>query len=313
MAKRDYYDVLGVARDASAEDIKKAYRKLARVHHPDVSKAPDAQARFTEIQEAYATLSDESKRAQYDRFGHAGVGAKSWQPGQGGGGTRVEYDVEDLGSVFDAFFGGGGGQDPFGGFRSKRGRAQARPRSAPRRELERELAVSFEVAARGGKETLRLSHDGQSRSIEVTIPKGVSDGAKLRIRNALGEDDPTDLILRITVGKHPLFKRDGLDLTLDLPVTMGEAIFGAKVLVPTLGKPVELTVPAGTNGGSRLRLRGRGIEDAKGKTGDLYAVVRVQVPKGSALDDETREVIERVSESQGDVRSGPGWPTVHQT
>jgi DnaJ-class molecular chaperone len=304
MAKRDYYDVLGVKRDASAEEIKRAYRKLAREHHPDVSKAPDAQKKFTEIQEAYATLSDETKRAQYDRFGHAaaGAGGPQWRPT--GGSSHVEFDTEDLGSVFDAFFGGG---ESFGGFGQGR-RSKARPRPAPSREVERDLDVDFEMAARGGKKSVRIAHDGTSRSIDVTIPKGVGDGTKLRVRNAFGGEPRTDLILRVKIEKHALFKRDGLDLLLDLPLTVAEATFGAKVAVPTLDRPVELSVPPGTSGGTRLRLKGRGIEDSTGRRGDLYAEVRILAPDVSSLSDEDREALRRVGASQGEIRQGPGWP-----
>ena len=310
MAKRDYYEVLGVSRDASAEDIKKAYRSLARTHHPDVSKAPDAQQKFTEIQEAYGVLSDETKRAQYDRLGHAGVGGQGWRP-QGAGASHVEFDVEDLGSVFDAFF-GGEGRESFGGFRRGGGRGQARARPARPRVVEHDLDVDFETAAKGGKRSVRLSVDGQTRSIDVTVPRGVSDGAKLRVKSAFGEEGGarTDLILRVRVAKHPLFRREGLDLMLDLPVTLAEAALGSKVLVPTLGSPVELTVPAGASSGTRLRLKGRGIEDAKGATGDLYAIVKVVTPDPSTLDEDDREALRRISEHQLGVRAGRGWPQV---
>jgi len=308
MAKRDYYEVLGVSRDASADEIKKAYRSLARTHHPDVSKAEDAQEKFTEIQEAYAVLSDETKRAQYDRLGHAGVGAQGWRP-RGAGASHVEFDAEDLGSVFDAFF-GGEGRESFGGFRAGAGRARTRARPARPRVVEHDLDVDFETAAKGGKRSVRLTLDGQTRSIDVTVPRGVSDGAKLRVKSAFGKEGGarTDLILRVRIAKHPLFRREGLDLLLDLPVTIAEAVLGAKVLVPTLERPVELTVPEGASSGTRLRLKGRGVKDAKGATGDLYAIVKVVTPDPSGLSDADREALRRISEYKPDVRSGRGWP-----
>lgn len=305
MAQRDYYEVLGLSREASADDIKKAYRKLARELHPDVNDAADAQQKFSEVQEAYAVLSDDAKRAQYDRFGRSGVGASWSNKGGGGGGPHVEMDMEDLGSVFDAFFGGGGGHsEPFGGgFRG--GRAGTRARPSPPREVERDFEVDFETAARGGKRSITIGHDSQSTSIDVTIPKGVKDGTKLRIRKAF---DGADLILRIRIARHPLFKRDGLDLLLDLPLTIAEATLGAKVPVPTLEGPVDLTVPPGAKGGSRLRLKGRGVTDAKGATGALYAVVRIVTPPADDLSDDDKATLRRISESQGAVRTGQGWP-----
>lgn len=296
MESRDYYEVLGLSRDADADDIKKAYRRLAREHHPDVNKAPDAQQTFSEIQEAYAVLSDQAKRAQYDRFGRTGVGA-----GARTGGHHVEMDMEDLGSVFDAFFGGGGGQgEPFGGFRSRGSTRAAQPR-----EVERDFEIDFETAARGGKRSISIGQDGQTRSIDVTVPKGVKDGAKLRVRKAFGD---ADLILRVRIARHPLYKRDGLDLILDLPLTIAEAALGAKVPVPTLEGPVDLTIPPGAKGGSRLRLKGRGITDAKGAVGDLYAVVRIVTPSPDDLTDEDTSALRRISQSQGPVRTGHGWP-----
>lgn len=297
MERRDFYDVLGLSRDAAADEIKKAYRRLAREYHPDVSEDPDAQKKFSEIQEAYAVLSDDAKRAQYDRFGRTGVG-DTWS-GRGGA-HHVEMDMEDLGSVFDAFF-GGTQSEPFGGFQGKR----PRPRAARPREVERDFEVDFETAARGGKRSITIGQDGQSSSIDVTVPKGVREGARLRIRKAFGD---ADLILRIRIARHPLYKRDGLDLVLELPLTIAEAALGAKVAVPTLDGPVDLTIPPGAKGGSRLRLKGQGVTDAKGATGDLYAVVRIVTPAPDDLTDDDKDLLRRISQAQGPVRTGQGWP-----
>lgn len=329
MAKRDYYAVLGVSKSATQDEIRKAYRKLARQYHPDVNKSPDAQARFTEVQAAYDVLGDEQKRRQYDQYGDAGeAGPSGFRPGArgtytwtnvgGGGGPAPDIDFDDLGSMFETFFGARGAGAGFGSARagSRRPRAQRQPVQAE--EVHRDLQISFMTAAKGGEERVRISVDGQPRTIDVTIPRAIEDGAKLRIRNAgapPGAVGP-DLILTVKVGTHPLFRRGeglqtgrGLDLFLDLPLTVAEATLGAEVAVPTLDGPVvELTVPPGTASGTRLRVRGRGLEDAKGRRGDLYCVVKVVPPDGRALDDQERAILAKLSTRVGNLRSGPNWP-----
>lgn len=334
MAKRDYYEVLGVSRTASAEEIRKAYRTLARKFHPDVNKSPDAQKRFTEIQEAYDLLSDEQKRKMYDRYGHAGTqgAAAGGRGGAGGGGGapggghytwsnvggpggRADVDVEDLGSMFEAFFGGRGGDyggmGGMGGGRTRGQRRRREPEAPPATEAE--LEIGFMTAVRGGTERLRLQSDGRTKTIEVTIPKGVADGARLRVK---GEDG--DVILRLRVGEHPVFRRTEsrtgsatggpLDLYMDLPLTIAEATLGAQVSVPTLDGAIELTVPPGTACGRKLRLRGRGVEDAKGAKGDLYAVAKIVPPDGRKLSPEDAAALRRISEAAGNPRVGQDWP-----
>jgi DnaJ-class molecular chaperone len=290
---RDYYAVLGVVRNASAEDIKRAYRALARKLHPDVNKASDAQAKFTEVQEAYDVLSDAEKRAYYDRFGHApnatgpgngrgpgsagggagtrGGGHYTWSGvGGRGGGTRL--DADDISEMFDAFFSGRSAEaDEEIGARARGGRGGRRAharRAAEPEVLHHELRISFMTMARGGEETVRLDVGGKPRSISVKVPPGVADGGQLRVRNADGHG--TDMVLTVRVGAHPYFRRgeDGADaaaralsadLTVDLPLTIAEAALGASATVPTLGKAVEVKVPSGTASGSRLRLRGHGL------------------------------------------------------
>ncbi len=326
MAKRDYYQVLGVTKSATGDEIKSSYRKLARQYHPDVNKEPSAQARFTEIQEAYDVLSDDAKRKMYDVYGHdapdpAGAGGRSsgrtaqnWSGNAGG----VKINLEDLGSVFDTFFGEGG--SPFGtpGKPGQSSSAKSRQRSPaweePPEEVHHEIQVDFLSAAKGTTERLRLMVNGTPRTIEVAIPKAVSDGTKLRVRGQNGEPD---LILTVRVGSHPVFRRGGqkeveaagtkLDLTLDLPLTIAEATLGATVPVPTIDGQVELAVPPGSASGTKLRLRGRGIDDGKGTVGDLYAVVKIVPPPIDSLTQDERDILRKLTAGQGSPRTMPGW------
>ena len=321
MAKKDLYEMLGVARGASAEEIKASYRKLARKFHPDVNKSPDAQAKFTELQHAYDVLSDESKRRMYDQYGEAAPSA----PGGGRGGANVkwsqsapgsvDFDNEELGAMFDAFFGGrsgfGGVGGPAGG---RAGRAPGRARPAEREAVvhTHDMTVSFLTAARGGMERLRLSEGDRSRTIEVKIPAGIGQGAQLRVKG--GGPDRSDLILTVHIGAHPLFRRGegadlgrSLDLVVDLPLTIAEATLGATVSVPTLEAPVELRVPAGTASGRKLRVRGKGIRPESGEPGDLYAVVKVVPPDPSTLSEAERQMLRTLCERQPAPRAGPEW------
>ncbi|MFG0286337.1 MAG: DnaJ domain-containing protein [Phycisphaerales bacterium JB039] len=316
MSDRDYYETLGVSRKATAEEIRAAYRKLARRYHPDVSKDADAAAKFAQVQEAYEVLSDPAKRQRYDKWGRAGAAAGGGpeSPGRahyswssvGGDTGDFGFDPDDLGSMFDAFF----GDQARGASRRAAAGPRRRGQGAPP-PLEHEITVTFETAASRGRETLRLSAGGQERTIDVTIPRAVADGARLRIRSAVGD---RDLLLRVRVGGHPVFRRergpDGewtLDLSLDLPLTIAEATLGARVRVPTLEGPVELTVPPGVAGGRRLRLRGKGLRDAAGKAGDLHATVRIVPPDPGKLTEEQRQARRAAGEATGAVRTGPHW------
>ncbi|MCC6228958.1 MAG: DnaJ domain-containing protein [Phycisphaerales bacterium] len=324
MAERDYYTVLGVNRGASADEIKRAYRGLARKLHPDVNKAADATKKFAEVQEAYDVLSDDKKRKMYDQFGHAGVksgAAGGGHPGPAGhgphvrwstgSGSNIDFDVEDIGSMFDAIFGGAGGGrggSPFGGGRGKKAKARAH---AEPEVVRADLSISFMTACKGGTESFRLSEGQRSRTIEVKIPAGVSDGQQLRVRGGAGE---ADLILTVLVDEHPLFKRgprDGVgcthDVLIELPLTIAEAMLGASVTVPTLDGSVEVTIPPGTQSGRPLRLRGRGVHMASGDKGDFYAITKIVVPPGTDLSPHEREVIESIGKRQGSPRSGVGW------
>jgi curved DNA-binding protein len=329
---RDYYEILGVSRTATPEQIKAAYRKLARKYHPDVNKEPGAQQKFTEVQQAYDVLSDEQKRKLYDQFGtaafegggpgpghpgHARTAHYSWSNvgGPGGGpGFGINLDDDDMSSVFEAIFGGRG--SPFtGGGPGRAGRQRTRARTPEAVEVRQDITVDFMTAALGGTQRLRVTDEGgRARSIEVRIPRAAEEGSQLRIRDGAGNG--RDLILRVHIAPHEIFRRGegetagkGLDLTLDLPLTIAEATLGATVLVPTLDRPVELQVPPGTASGKKLRLRARGIHDAEGRQGDLYAVVRIIPPKGDALTPEQQRILREIGANMTGVRSGPGWPS----
>ena len=318
VAFRDYYETLGVPRDASNEDIRKAYRKLARENHPDVNKDPGAEDRFKEISEAYEVLRDPDKRKRYDQLGanwKAGQdvsGAPGWEDvfrrgrqrggaraGAGGGGgpsggfgdgVRVEFggdlDGADFSEFFGDLFGGGGGGGRSSIFDSFGGGSGRTRRSADQEAM---LELSLEEAAAGG--TRRLSIDG--RDLEVDIPPGVRDGQRLRVRGGASGDSDGDLILRIRLRPHPRLRIKGDDLQVDLPIAPWEGALGAKVPVQTLTGTAQVTVPPGSSSGRRLRLRGEGLPKEGGGKGDLYAVVSIKVPK--KLTRKERDLFEQLS------------------
>ncbi|MFE4209489.1 DnaJ C-terminal domain-containing protein [Streptomyces goshikiensis] len=298
---RDYYEVLGVSRSASQDEIQQAYRKLARKHHPDVNKDPGAEERFKDLNEAYSVLSDPKTRARYDRFGEdfrqvpedfderVAAGAGGGFRGRataGGGGPRVRYtgfgddfaaegiDIEDL---FGSMFGAG----------AARG-------SVPGADQEAELPLTVEEAYRGGRRTVTLAGPtGQPRRYEVDVPPGVTDGQRIRLAGeggrGSGDAAAGDLYLRVRIQPHPRFRLDGRDVHVQVPVTPWEAALGATVPVPTPGGgTAKVTVPAGSSSGRRLRLRGEGMPNPRGAKGDLYAELRIVVPP--TLGDREREL-----------------------
>lgn len=263
MEYKDYYKTLGVARDADKDAIKRAYRRLARKYHPDVSKEADAEARFKELGEAYEVLSDPEKRAAYDQLG------ANWRQGQdfrpppgwqqqaaGGNGFGGFDSGADFSDFFESLF---GADRPFGhgGFRA---RAQ---RAAPRGNDHRaEISVSLQEAFAGGSRTLNLSDgQGSSRKLRVRIPAGVTDGQTIRLsgQGARGPGGAGDLLLNVSIAPHPTLRLDGRDVHLELPITPWEAALGAQLKVPTLGGWVDMQIPAGAQSGQRLRLKGRGL------------------------------------------------------
>ncbi|HEV2294420.1 MAG TPA: J domain-containing protein [Tepidisphaeraceae bacterium] len=337
MAKRDYYEILGVPRGASADEIKKAHRRLVRKFHPDVSKNnKEAEEKFKEAQEAYDVLSDETKRRNYDQFGHAGVGMggapggggdpfeafrRAQQERGGGGGRRSTYRGGPGVSVEDFDFGGGGGAD-FGdifeqifGARGPAGaggaRAGARGRAAPQpqrgSDVEHPVTLSFEQAARGTTLPLQINRDGRLETIDVKIPAGVKDGSRVRIRGKgqQSNGEPGDLFIVTRIQPHPWFRREGLDILLELPLSLYEALLGTKVEVPTLEGPVTLTIPPGTSSHAKLRIKGRGIHRGQ-EQGDQFVITKITSPKH--LDDEDREIIRKL-EGKHPIkpRTGPPW------
>ncbi len=315
--QKDHYEVLGIDRGASPEAIRNAHRKLARKFHPDLNQDADAATRFNEIQAAYDVLSDTEKRSRYDRYGHAGADGQS--PGQAGPGPWQNVTPDDFESIFGESFGGrsrrggggGGGFAGFGGFGG--GMGGERPAGPTKgRDLEHELEVGFAAAAFGGTETIRIAaQDGTPTSIDVRIPAGVQTGSTLRIRDrglpGSNGGPSGDLLLQIKVGRHPWFTRDGLDLSIVVPITVAEAILGGEVTVPLMKGTATLKVPPGVRSGAKLRLKGKGVVDAKKQAGDLYAVLEIVAPKADDLSEDDRAALESIANSLPNPRSLVSW------
>lgn len=320
MADRDYYEVLGVAKGATPEQIKKAYRGLARKHHPDVNPGDKkAETTFKEMQKAYDILSEPEKRKLYDQFGTAAFdgggagprsGAAEWAARAGGGapGGMGGFENIDLGAFFghgagaaqpeDAGHGGSIFEELIGRVRGDRG-GRRRGQARPPRTTEATLSIPFLTAVRGGETSIEVDREGERESLVVKIPPGVDNGSKLRLR---GQGEPADhggprgdLTITIHVLPHPYFTRDGRNLVVEVPVSAAEAILGARIEVPTLDGLKTLPVAAGTSSGQRLRLRGQGVPAHKDQpAGDLFVVIKVVVPK--AIDEESRRLIEQFAE-----------------
>ncbi len=298
MAEVDYYKTLGIPRTASADEIRKAYKKLARKYHPDVRPGDkDAADQFKRVQAAYAVLGDAEKRVQYDRYGHAFNG------GRGGGPYRTAWaagpdgthavDLSDLFShIFggEAYQGGGGpfpGGSPFsgGGFRHESSR-HSEPAGEPRKgeDINFDVTVPFNVAAEGGSHGLQIRRGDKTERITVKIPPGVQEGGTIRLAGQ-GQPSPSggptgDLLLTIHIAPHPYFYREGSNLLVDVPITPSEAALGTKIEVPTLSEGhVNVKVPPGTSSGTRLRLRGKGVPNPKThERGDQFVVVKIVLP-----------------------------------
>lgn len=298
MKYKDYYDILGVKRGAGADEIKKAYRKLAQKYHPDVTKDPAGEEKFKEIGEAYETLKDPEKRAAYDQLGSYRPG-EDFRPPPGWDSQFGEtgYSFEDL-DLADLFAGLGGrhGAGPGGQIRM------------PGQDYEVAARVSLEQAYRGTEVELNLAvpefdDKGRvrrvSRTFKVRIPRGAADGQRLRLAGKGGKGlnggRDGDLYLNIALNPHPLFRVTGHDLYLDLPLTPWEAVLGGVVEVPTLGGPVQLKVPPNTRAGQQLRLSKRGLPRPGGEEGDLYAIVQIAVP--AAASERERELYKQLAAS----------------
>ena len=309
---KDYYATLGVAKTATEKELKQAFRKLARKYHPDVNPSDkSAESKFKEINEAYEVLGDPAKRKKYDELGanwrayeQAGAGAGGFDPNQFSGGgwnvnqgpggfrTMTEDEVREMfggesspfSDFFQTFFGGAG---PASGEPNRRGARGSRGRSAarPGRDVEHELELGLEDAYHGTTRRLTLKHDGHSRSVDVRIPAGIGDGARVRVAGegevGVGGAPSGDLYLRIRLAKHPQFELKGKDLYVRVPVPLTTAVLGGEAETPTLaGKTLRLKVPPTTQNGQVLRLKGHGMPTGKsGERGDLYATVNVQLPR----------------------------------
>jgi curved DNA-binding protein len=284
-ARRDFYDVLGVARDASQDEVQRAYRKLARQWHPDLNKSAEAAERFKEISEAYDVLSDPETRRRYDAFGPdfrqvpPGVDPTTWARGEGGlhAGPQVDDIPVDLDDLLGGLFG------------STRARS---PRQGAHQEAILELTV--QEAHAGGRRSITLP-DG--RSFSVTIPAGVTDGQRIRLAGqgaqGRGGGRPGDLYLVVRILPDARWHVTGRDLSVELPIAPWEAALGATVEVPTPEGASKVKVPPGTSSGRRLRLRGKGLPNPKGRAGDLFAEVRIVVPR--TLTDKERSLFEELA------------------
>ncbi|QSB16432.1 J domain-containing protein [Natronosporangium hydrolyticum] len=316
MAARDFYEVLGVPRGAGQEEIQRAYRQLARTHHPDVNADPAAEDRFKEISEAYDVLSDPETRRRYDAFGpqfrqvpegadpadfaragsrtRAGAGAAGWPSSGGGAGPGAGVDETELADLLSELF---GGRAPRGGARG----TGPIPGMGPLRgaDQEAELPLSVADAYRGGRRSVTLQGPGGPRSYEVTVPAGVTDGQRIRLAGQGGQGSdggpPGDLLLVVRLRPDPRYRVDGRDLLVELPLAPWEAALGASVSLETPGGEAKVKVPPGTSSGRRLRLRGRGLPNPRGPDGDLYAEVRIVVPE--QLTDRERELLQQLAAS----------------
>jgi len=315
-ADQDFYRVLGVPRNASQDEIQRAYRKLARESHPDVNKDPAAEERFKDISEAYDVLSDPETRRRYDAFGPdfrqvpEGVDPETWRraragagagagtragagagPGAGGwsGGFGADVDLEDL---LGGLFGGRGGA----GSRAGRGWG-----TVPGADQEAEVELTVEEAYHGTRRTLSLTSPAGTRSIDVTIPAGVTDGQRIRLagQGGRGSDGapPGDLYLIVRIAPHRGYRLEGRDLHVELRLAPWEAALGTSVAVGTPAGEVKVNVPAGTSSGRRLRLRGRGLPNPRGRPGDLFAEARIMVP--AELTEAERDLFERLAAVSG--------------
>ena len=305
MAKRDYYEVLGVRRGASDLEIKRAYRKLARKHHPDVNKSPDAVKKFREATEAYEVLSDSKKRQMYDQFGHAGAPRIS-----GGAGGGFQDFFSGMGAGGGSFM-GMGLDDILQALRGRMPGSQKRRRRKANIDIEQRVTLEFMQAALGTTVPLLLRRgsagDAKTETIEVKIPPGVREGSKIRVRGqGLGDKRVKgDLYIIVSVKPHPYFTAKGKDITVEVPISITEAALGAKVDVPTIDGMTTVSIPPGAGSGQRLRLRKKGIGGGSGR-GDQFVLIKIVVDK--QISDTGRKLLEEFQRSQqSDPRKDAPW------
>jgi curved DNA-binding protein len=280
---KSLYETLDVSENASADEIKKAYRKLARKYHPDINKSPEAEDKFKEINAAYEILSDDSKKQQYDQVGDSMFGGQSFHDFAGG-----HQGTGDLDDILRSMFGGGGfgggagsfnfGGGGFGGF------------AEPDLDTEARITIAFNTAALGGKHS--VNYNGQS--FDIKIPAGIKSGEKLRVKGK-GQrhgSNVGDLYLIVNVASSPEYERSGNDLTKEVEVSLKTALFGDKIKVQTIHKEITVKVPAGIRSGQKLRVKEQGIADRKSKVmGDLYLKLIVKLPKVDELDEDLVEIM----------------------
>ena len=296
VAYKDYYKLLGVERSATKDEIAKAYKKLARKYHPDLNPGDKAaEDKFKDVNEAYEVLKDDEKRRMYDQLGPNWKDGQQFTGGPGFENFNFNFNGQNFGGgvnsdFFEALFGnlgrggGFGGQtDPFGSFGGFGGGAR-RPRRGS--DIEAEIDITLEEARRGGTKQVTLSSGGTTSSLQITIPAGIRDGGKLRLRGKGNPGDPAgDLYLTVHYAAHPVFRVDGHDVICEVALAPWEAVFGAKKRVPTLDGEVEMNIPAGSSSGRRLRIRGRGLGPESAR-GDEYVSVAVSVPSPDSLSEE---------------------------
>ena len=315
---RDYYETLGVPKTASDDEIKKAFRKLARIYHPDVNKdKATAEEKFKQLNEAYEVLGDPAKRKKYDELGanwnqpggfppprppwapqQAGGGFRRYSAGDGGG-VEFEFGGTGFSDFFEAFFGGGRGQGGFGG-----GSFGQRSTEVERgNDVEADIMVTLEEAHHGSTRTisLRRSNSNKVESYQVKIPKGVHEGQRIRLAGqgeaGAGGGSSGDLFLRVRLARHPDFTVEGSDLVHEAKIPPWQAALGGDLQVPTLEGSARLKIPPGTQGGQRFRLRGHGLPNSAGGRGDLFVTIQIEIPK--KLTEREREIWDRLAELHG--------------
>jgi curved DNA-binding protein len=314
---RDYYETLGVAKTASEDDIRSAFRKLARKYHPDVAKDKKAaEEKFKQINEAYEVLSDPEKRKKYDQLGANWNQPGGFQPppgwgtgqpgggfqryGTGDGGVEFEFGGTGFSDFFEAFFGGGRGHSAFGGFGNR-----PQPEAERGLDVEADIMVPLEEALNGATRAVSLRRSGSNKTetYQVKIPRGVREGQRIRLagQGEAGErgGKSGDLFLRVRLARHPDFRVEGSDLIHEEKILPWRAVLGAELQLPTLEGDVRLKVPPGTRSGQRFRLRGRGLPGSSGSRGDLYVEVQIEVPK--KITQREREIWEELARLHGDT------------